>query len=236
MEKRILSTWSTLSKGAPIPVWPDGCRDLIVRITNEQEPELLMTTLDETAYMVHMPSGTQFYGVRLMPGTVAVWDQNLRNSEEYPFEKRSFQTCIDSLLKKAVACPEKATELLCEMVTDWFEPATSISEEFLDALHVMQGKIPQIAGSSRTLRRKIHLETGAPPRFWAGLWRVRKAARDIVQSKSRLVDVALAAGYSDQAHLNREIRRWLGITPGDLRRHAASYAHLLRMPCAFTAF
>ena len=63
---------------------------------------------------------------------------------------------------------------------------------------------------------------------------MRQSSYDIVLSHTPLVDIALSAGYSDQAHLTREMRRWLGLTPGALRRQAAKYKHMVTLPNAFS--
>jgi AraC-like DNA-binding protein len=42
----------------------------------------------------------------------------------------------------------------------------------------------------------------------------------VVLEGARPIDAALAAGFSDQAHITRSFRRTLGYTPGDLARRA----------------
>ena len=45
-----------------------------------------------------------------------------------------------------------------------------------------------------------------------------------------LSDVALAGGFADQAHFNRECQRWLGQAPGRWRRHWAEPGAEVRGP------
>ncbi len=50
----------------------------------------------------------------------------------------------------------------------------------------------------------------------------RSLARLVHEPGLPLGELALAAGYADQAHFNRECRRWLGLPPGRWRRHWAA--------------
>ncbi len=52
-------------------------------------------------------------------------------------------------------------------------------------------------------RRKMHLA---------------KAMNSLLQSRATLADTAYGAGFVDQSHLNRELSRLVGITPGKIRQ------------------
>jgi transcriptional regulator GlxA family with amidase domain len=90
------------------------------------------------------------------------------------------------------------------------------------------------AESARSLRRKMQLVTGAPLRYWLGLARVRRAAREIVLTDAALADVALETGFADQAHMTREVKRWLGEAPSILRSKREQVAPKLLAPDAFS--
>lgn len=47
--------------------------------------------------------------------------------------------------------------------------------------------------------------------------RADAAATRVLNSKAELATIAFECGYSDQAHMTREFRRYLGITPGKIR-------------------
>lgn len=54
--------------------------------------------------------------------------------------------------------------------------------------------------------------TGFPPRFWLALAHVYRTGRTLHEFDN-LADAAMALGYADQAHMTRDPKRWLGVTP-----------------------
>lgn len=69
----------------------------------------------------------------------------------------------------------------------------------------------------RTLQRRFMDYLGVSPRQHLRYLRFERARQLLEQPGSRAADVALAAGYSDQAHFVREFRRFAGVTPGRWR-------------------
>jgi len=67
--------------------------------------------------------------------------------------------------------------------------------------------------ASRTLRRDIAAAVGLPLRTLAGILRFQAALSHLEAGATALTEVALAAGYADQAHMTREFRRFGGFTP-----------------------
>jgi AraC-like DNA-binding protein len=71
--------------------------------------------------------------------------------------------------------------------------------------------------SERQLERRFLDRLGSTPKRYASLRRFERAAA-LVASGAPLGQVALEAGYYDQSHFTREVRRFAGMTPGELRR------------------
>ncbi|WP_345591891.1 DUF6597 domain-containing transcriptional factor [Verticiella sediminum] len=80
-------------------------------------------------------------------------------------------------------------------------------------------RLGRLAGTGpRQAERHWRAAVGLPMETFLGIQRVRRAARALRGTTLAIADVALRAGYADQSHLTRATRRYLGATPGTLRR------------------
>jgi AraC-like DNA-binding protein len=71
--------------------------------------------------------------------------------------------------------------------------------------------------SREHLAREFHRATGETLGTFLRRQRVLEAARMLRESDRPISRVAAAAGFVDQSHLTRQLRRYLGVTPGMLR-------------------
>jgi len=71
------------------------------------------------------------------------------------------------------------------------------------------------------LVRSFSRATGLSPHAYALSLRVARA-RDLILQGSGGAEAALAAGFCDQSHMLRQMRRRLGVTPADIRVHRGS--------------
>ncbi len=78
----------------------------------------------------------------------------------------------------------------------------------------------EVGWSRAHLARRFVTEIGLPPRTVMRLARFRRALR-LLDTGCPLAAIAVAAGYADQAHMNRELKEFTGMTPGHLRASAA---------------
>lgn len=69
----------------------------------------------------------------------------------------------------------------------------------------------------RTLQRRFMEHVGVSPKQHLRWLRFERARQLLLWSDQRSVEIAMAAGYSDQAHFVREFRRFAGVTPGRWR-------------------
>ena len=69
-----------------------------------------------------------------------------------------------------------------------------------------------ISVSERTLRRRYILATGLTPKTVEQIERAQKAAL-LLESGRPILDAVYEAGYADQSHLTRSLKRFSGLTP-----------------------
>ncbi|MEC9402698.1 MAG: helix-turn-helix domain-containing protein, partial [Pseudomonadota bacterium] len=86
----------------------------------------------------------------------------------------------------------------------------------------------QAGVSVRTLQRRFREQGLPPPEYWRLLARARRAA-GLLATEVPLVEIAAVCGFSDQAHMTRDLRRWFGRSPAQLRRDPDSLS-LLSQP------
>ncbi|MGD2070428.1 MAG: helix-turn-helix transcriptional regulator [Gemmatimonadota bacterium] len=72
--------------------------------------------------------------------------------------------------------------------------------------------------SRRHLERRFRGDVGLSPAQLRRVGRLRRAAGLIAGSTDTLGQVAVRAGYHDQAHMGRDFRELAGVTPGGYRR------------------
>lgn len=79
--------------------------------------------------------------------------------------------------------------------------------------------------SDRHLRRAFTAAVDLSPKESASAWRLRLCALRILEPAPQWAALAADAGFADQAHLTREFRRWVGLTPQALARQTAAIEH-----------
>jgi AraC family transcriptional regulator len=94
-----------------------------------------------------------------------------------------------------------------------------LEECFTEPLSVE--RVAQIVGVHRVyLARVFRLEWSCSPREYVQRLRVRAAAHALASTRQPLSEIALDAGFSDQAYMSRVFFRTMGMTPAAFRRLA----------------
>lgn len=171
-------------------VFPDGCLDvLVVECAETGTRRLRVTDWDHCPRHVTVTKGTSMTGFRLRPGVSLSLADHRREAAQLD----DLQTYIQDRAEAS------------------FELA-----EVIEAISLTNVPIAQIAKSQgvseRTLQRHFQSKSLPNPMFWRQLGRARRAAQSLLQ-RHCLLEVAMDHGYSDQAHMTREFKRWFGCCP-----------------------
>lgn len=100
---------------------------------------------------------------------------------------------------------------LLRQVTDY------LVEHLTDSISLWE--LASITHQSRShFSRAFRASVGMPPHQWLLRERVRRAKEHLLEGKLTIADIALAVGFSDQAHLTRTFSRFVGVSPAVWRR------------------
>ncbi len=203
----VLDLWRFTARGdAQVLVLPDGCRDLIVRVSPGAAPRSLVSPLADGADTVSVSAGEQLVGLRLQAG--AQLDDGILLARLAAREHLDDDDLLAAVAAQVRLDPRVRDALAC----------------LAEAPGVARA-CRQLGVAERSLQRLLAPATGRSPGFWNNLARARRSARAL-GGHMPLAQVAADHGYADQAHLTRDMRRWFGATPTAMRRHAARFAAL----------
>ncbi len=158
-------------------------------------------------------------GLRFHPGAVRGWmgvspkelvDQ-MADSQEFPLlcHARSLGHIITLTRRNVISAVDLRVQHAIAALTK--SPSLRISQVAL-----------QLEMSSRHLHRLFLLEVGLSPKHFARIQRLGRLKHALKQPKG-LAELANSVGYSDQAHMTREVRNLTGTTPAQLWRMSDSF-------------
>ncbi|MET7806888.1 helix-turn-helix domain-containing protein [Micromonospora chersina] len=212
--------WASVSRGeGPVRVLPDGCLDLLW----SSRAGLLVAGPDRHAHLSVSVPGERWVGLRLPPGTgPAVFGVPAD-------ELRDQRVPLDDLWGPAAT--ELADRVAAAEARGW--PVAGVLEEVaLRRLRTAGGPDPlaarvaarlaagatiaataaEVGLGARALHRRSQLLFGYGPKTLARILRMRRALT-LAGAGTPLAEVAVLAGYADQAHLTREVKELAGLPP-----------------------
>jgi AraC-like DNA-binding protein len=187
-------------------VLPDGCRDIIVQEFTDRDGEWFVTDLSRSAYQVSTSDDVKMRGIRLRAGV--------------QIQHRELELWLRAKNPSDIFDSDQLDEF-CVLSENLYIALDCLAAGKRSVLCVAQ----ELGVSLRTLERLVKSGTGESPHFWLSLARVRKAGRSLMTTRS-LVDAAADAEYADQSHMNREIKKWFGCTPLQLKMNSETLAVL----------
>ncbi len=207
-------------------VMPDGCTDLIW----QRGRGAFVAGPDTRPAPADLTPGTILVGARFRPGAGG------------PALRWSLADLRDQRVDLADVAPGLASQLASDLTPDRaLRVVRDLSARLVtaappDALVVaatgllasrrtsVTGLVSTLAVSERQLRRRFDLAVGYGPKTMHRILRFREVLDQLATSprSGDLADLAIRAGYADQAHLTRETTRLAGLPPAALARSFAA--------------
>jgi AraC-like DNA-binding protein len=209
----VACTWEqATATGHEQRIVPDGCVDLIWA-----GERLGIAGPDTGARVVALAPGSRLVGVRLRPG-VAGEVLGLPASELCDISLDSADVLgrdVAAALLEALASGQDAHALLSQAVelraVRAPDPLVSAAVVALARPRARVGSVAAELGvSARQLQRRVSDAVGYGPKT---LQRVLRFRRLQALAPAPLVELALDAGYADQAHMTAEVTRLAGVSP-----------------------
>lgn len=107
-------------------------------------------------------------------------------------------------------------------------PAVAQALERFKTVHGVQDAVARSGYSHRQFITRFRRAVGLTPKLYCRVLRFQKVLSHVTTNRlTSWADLALAAGYSDQPHFNREFGEFTGVTPGEYRRILPALTHHL---------
>ena len=211
-----------------IAVVPDGCVDLVW-----QGEGLFVAGPDVVASHPDLKAGAELIGVRFQPGAAVSWlglpmreivGRQIDLTEVWGPRARALAERLGGGRNQAVRV-EEFQRALIGMLGQIAAPAREMRAAFamIERGGQTHGLAHRLNLSERTLRRRFDEHFGYGPKMLERILRFQRFLTLARQEAMPLAEIAVAAGYTDQPHLNRDTLALSGRTPGRiLQEYSAS--------------
>ncbi|MFI7383875.1 helix-turn-helix domain-containing protein [Streptomyces sp. NPDC049813] len=210
----VLWTRSAARAAPGRPVLPDGCMDLIW-----SEGRLFVAGPDTRAHAVAAGAGGRFTGIRFAPGTapacLGVPAHELRDArvdlaDLWPgADARRLTERIDAAADPAAELERAAARLMSAAGPP--DPLLARVVAALDAGRSVTDTAAAVGLDPRVLHRRSLAAFGYGPKTLARVLRLQRALA-LARAGVPFAQTAVRAGYTDQAHLARDVRALTGTT------------------------
>jgi AraC-like DNA-binding protein len=201
---------------------PDACVDVVWR-----EDGVLQIAGPDTAAVRVRTGGLRYVGARFVPGAAAVllgWPASALRDLRVDLADLWGRGRAGHLADRLAAAPERAEQILVQEIQQELErasPPDPLVRTLVGRLGRGHLRVAAAAAdlglSERQLRRRCEAAVGYGPKTLDRILRFQRFRALARRTGAPLVELALAAGYADQAHLNREYMRLAGATPSSAR-------------------
>lgn len=234
----VVSSPRPLTKRNPERVVPDGCPELIVHLGDRferrvgrrwlKQPRVFLAGTLTRPWLLRPGRHVRTLGIRFRAGaTTAVLPVDMAAAVDSEVPLGKLVTAAEvSRLVEALRVANGASGRF-RVLEEWLmsrverrNDARASAHSALDVLRLSKGRatveeVAQAIGwSRRRLERAFKLHLGIRPKLYARIVRLNAVlAKLSAGERETAVDIALDAGYFDQAHLLRDFRVLAGRTP-----------------------
>lgn len=218
-------------------IMPDGCVDIIFDFWNNDGTGRLQTGIPELVgtktslfQFAYKPGHVQMLGIRFAPGAITA----LTRLPVYEITNESIclpltETLLDAAFYERL--PEmKQIEERIEYINRYFVGRLyklySPNRQIQYAVSLIRGSagqmsVKQLASETclceRHFERKFKADIGISPKIFSNITRFESARKYVRTLKDEsLYSAAIACGYHDHSHMNKEFQRLGNISPSDL--------------------
>lgn len=209
-----------------IHVIPDGCNDVIITYDGKKVVSWLSPSILE-ASKFQFNKMKWIFGIRFLPGaTYAIFHDNVEYHSGKAIDMKLLFSDFDEIEK--MLCKAHSFTKRYEIIEEYLEKKISKCDGIQGILYYCMKYLVATNGmasveelseqtgySVRYIRQLFSKHVGHSPKKLASIIRMQKTLEYLWENPSvNLGETASKFGFSDQSHMNREFRKFLGFTSG----------------------
>ncbi|AEX24573.1 AraC family transcriptional regulator [Vibrio sp. EJY3] len=212
---------------------PDGRTDLIFTFDVNKDGQLsniipLISPPFIKAHSIRIGAHQGFVGLRLRAGTAGAFLKtplsNITGNLQYGKCAIKHVPWFNNIGKDKINISNLITDINQQVCAISSQVESSMISDILRLIDEDKGitQIKHIAHqlkvSERTLNRKFTYAVGLSPKQFSNIVRLRRAIHCLADPDYTISTIAMDCGFSDQAHMTREMKNHIGQTPALIQR------------------
>lgn len=212
-----------------VNVIPDGCNDIII-IYDKNNIYSYISPSIKSIQSFSFSNKYMVLGIRFLPGATAnILQEDMCNILGYTPKVTCFLQDFDKVEELIVK--STSFEQRCNIIISYLEQKFNnkgskqlIIDYSINKIIISKGNYTieclaeETGYSTRYIRKLFKYYVGHTPKELANIIRIQNMLDYISKApKYNLVNIALNCGFADQSHMNRECKRYLNTTVGNIR-------------------
>ena len=207
-----------------IRVIPDGCNDILISYDGEQINSWYSPSITKSTNF-HFKKAEWIFGVRFYPGAdCSLLRERIPVSKSHPIEVRELLPdfdCLDDSLRDSISFVRRH-EIIEDYLLDRIKPQNNTERILSRSVRLLietNGVISieklakEVGYGTRYLRQLFTDYIGHSSKEVANMIRMQETLHCLLENPDqKLSDIAIKYGFSDQSHMNREFKKYMGVT------------------------